>query len=710
MTLRAGLLMLSAITAASAYAQVEPARVAASILPGETFDVEKRVTLPEFPPVLDLVMIVDMSGSYENDLATLKQNGIQIAAEVRRSVPDSRFGLATFVDYPQGVYGPATAWPYELVHPLDVNINAWNAALNGLRVIYGGDGPESQLPAIYGAMGELVGYPGFAWRDDAVKVIVLTTDANMHDGAEPGYPGPTMAQVIAALQRNDVKFIGLSAEGGGRAQLTQLAQANGGAVVNVEDGHADAVEAVLEGLEALRYDVTPVPRACPVLGFVFVPPVVRNVGEGQQAVFDEEIRVVNAGAAPADGRVVCLVDFMTGDAVVGTQEVEVSTCVPNACGVCGDLPADVCNGRDDDCDGRTDEAAVEGRACDSGEPGLCSAGAIACQGGREVCIGQVDPVDETCDGDDEDCDGTVDEDAARVGEACQTGQPGRCAPGALGCVAGALVCGDAPTPIDESCNGIDDDCDGRTDETAPGLGMACDTGEPGLCGPGLVDCVMGVEVCTPEAQPVDEICDGEDQDCDGTIDEELPDEGAACFTELPGRCSQGVLRCNAGQVGCVGTVDPVAEDCNGEDDDCDGMTDEGLLSACGTCGEPPAEVCDGVDQDCDDVTDEDAECPDDEVCSDGACRARCINGECEEGFTCVEELCLALCEVYPERCADAGPQADRGTIILPDAGEPDEGTGATPETVGCACDAADGSSEVWPLLLLGVLGLRRRRR
>ena len=68
------------------------------------------------------------------------------------------------------------------------------------------------------------------------------------------------------------------------------------------------------------------------------------------------------------------------------------------------------------------------------------------------------------------------------------------------------------------------------------------------------------------------------------------------------------------------------EECNGVDDDCNGLVDDGLISPCSTacgdgyetcvdgnwvsCNAPPVfdEVCDGLDNDCDGQIDEDLEC------------------------------------------------------------------------------------------------------
>ena len=90
----------------------------------------------------------------------------------------------------------------------------------------------------------------------------------------------------------------------------------------------------------------------------------------------------------------------------GTCQAELA-CKPTGVGGCtAQTPsAETCNGKDDDCDGQTDED-IEPEPCE-GAPGQCD-GTATCVGGVSVCTA-AEKGGEICDGLDNDCDDQVDE-------------------------------------------------------------------------------------------------------------------------------------------------------------------------------------------------------------------------------------------------------------------------------------------------------------
>lgn len=150
---------------------------------------------------------------------------------------------------------------------------------------------------------------------------------------------------------------------------------------------------------------------------------------------------------------------------------------------------ELCNMRDDDCDGEIDEDALpvemwpdadgdgfyDARTEKVGEP------RIGCVGlkGWAAYPGDCRPEDklihpdaeEVCDYVDNDCDGDVDE---RVRPTCGEGWCRREAPG---CDMQYCVPGE---PVPEKCNFLDDDCDGEIDED-PDLCPAGQTCAAGQC-------------------------------------------------------------------------------------------------------------------------------------------------------------------------------------------------------------------------------------
>ena len=181
--------------------------------------------------------------------------------------------------------------------------------------------------------------------------------------------------------------------------------------------------------------------------------------------------------------------------------------------------------------------------------------------------------------------------------------------------------------------------------------LECTTedGYPGtqqkVCNKGLIQYTDCVTVCEEES------CNYEDDDCDGIIDEGQLNDCNEC----------GILP---------------AEQCNGIDDNCNGTTDEDLIqpcaNACGagyemcyegnwiSCTAPPVndEICDGLDNDCDGQIDEDLDCvctiqdvgvlfpcqDNPLVCGQGYKTCECLDPDC---INLAMTECYALCYWIP---------------------------------------------------------------
>lgn len=114
--------------------------------------------------------------------------------------------------------------------------------------------------------------------------------------------------------------------------------------------------------------------------------------------------------------------------------------------------------------------------------------------------------------------------------------------------------------------------------------LGCENGDAGNDGNGSGGIDASIDAapdagCVPSGP---EECDGKDNNCDGLVDNgSLPGVGDPC-TNQNGACAGGILECTSGALKCNKVPSP--ETCNGVDDNCNGTPDEGNPGGGGTCG------------------------------------------------------------------------------------------------------------------------------
>ena len=203
---------------------------------------------------VDAFWIVDLSGSFRDDLRTFIDRSQELTDQVFASVPGVHVGLASFSAPP--CRGSLSDFGYELNLPLTPMLSELTNALRRLDIVPGG--LESQLEAMYQALtGE--GFfiaPGdcddssippttTGWRPGGLKHILLSTDEFFSFGGSFPYTHGVSEVVDAALSAGArVSF--LWAGGIPDPDAYVIADLTGGDVYLLTEDSSGVVEAIVE--------------------------------------------------------------------------------------------------------------------------------------------------------------------------------------------------------------------------------------------------------------------------------------------------------------------------------------------------------------------------------------------------------------------------------------------------------------------------------
>ncbi|MBI5055620.1 MAG: DUF4215 domain-containing protein [Nitrospirae bacterium] len=277
---------------------------------------------------------------------------------------------------------------------------------------------------------------------------------------------------------------------------------------------------------------------------------------------------------------------------------------------------------------------IYGSMCDNGETKVCGSNIGACRQGAETCVnsvwdhictGEIAPVAEICgDGIDNDCNGTTDDQWV-------------CSDNDGDGFIGRDDCNDGDPAINPSavevCDGIDNNCDGQTDEGVTTQYFIDRDGD------GYGDPYMSIDACSPpsfeyvpnssdcddsrsDIHPgTDEVCDGNDNNCNGQIDDN-------CYS-----CGNGICEADKGE-----TLAKCAFDCP--------VCGDGTLQPSEQCEDGNTNNNDGCSSNCMN-----------EYCGDGIVQ---LNEECDDGGTMNNDGCNYIC--MREYCGDGIQQPGIGEV------------------------------------------------
>ena len=307
--------------AAFAAPGVTPASVSLTLLPGQSAQVQKSVETSPIPPMPDIVLLADTTGSMGPAITNVRNNATAIMDAVRAEQADSQFGAAEYRDF-----NCSDPFAYRLNQAITSSIPSAQAGINQWAIGNGCDTPEAQLNALF----ELATNPATAFRPGSSRIVAWFGDASGHNPSG----GHTLAQTITALQAASIRVVAVNVASGfgdglnATGQASAIAMATGGNFFPsaTNDQVADAI---LAGLSNLPVAVTHTVSCDPGVSASLLP-ASRSGTSGDTFSFDETVSV---DAGTLAGVYECTVEFLVNGVSTGdpafVEEITITVPAPD---------------------------------------------------------------------------------------------------------------------------------------------------------------------------------------------------------------------------------------------------------------------------------------------------------------------------------------------------------------------------------------------
>jgi hypothetical protein len=337
----AALLAITPMVGAHPGPGLTPATVTELVLPGGSVEIQKTAHLPVIPPVFDLCLVQDETGSFGDDFPNVAAQIPGLIAALDASGSDYATCVVGFRDFARPTWGSTGDWVYRRLADVTADGGGLTAGVPLLTAGGGNDTPEAQLEALHylaspahaaidsNGDGDTTDVNDTAaglqpsWRPSSQRIVLLATDASCHvpgDPPAPGWPGDAdTAATATSLVGANITLIGLTPGGPGTIPCVDtLAGATGGSVQAIGASSQTIAQAILDALSEIEVQVFMRSDCSATTGGVvttaFAPNPQTATG-GEDVVFTETISV----AADAPGGTYTCRDWAVLVASDGTE-------------------------------------------------------------------------------------------------------------------------------------------------------------------------------------------------------------------------------------------------------------------------------------------------------------------------------------------------------------------------------------------------------